>query len=442
DGPYFGFNIPNTENKFFYVWLDAPIGYMASFENYCQQNTSIRFEDYWHKDSNKELYHFIGKDIVYFHALFWPAMLMGSQYRTPTAIFAHGFLTINGKKMSKSRGTFVTAKHYLNYLSPEYLRYYFAAKLNDGIDDLDLNLDDFVKRVNADLVGKYVNIASRCAVFINRHFDNTLSDSIDETIYQKCIESAEEIGQAWENRQYSQAIRLIMKVADIANQYVDEHKPWELIKKGQSEQVQKICTLALNLFRILTIYLKPALPSIAKEVEAFLNIKELTWADLKNPLLSQKIVAFKPLMNRVDPKQVEKMIEENTPTQNAAPLAADTKSNAAPEKEKQYISIDDFAKVDLRIAKIIQAENVEGADKLVKLILDIGDEQRQVFAGIKSAYPPESLVGKLTVMVANLEPRKMRFGLSEGMVLAAGPGGKDLWILHPDQGAEPGMKVK
>lgn len=442
DGPYFGFNIPNTENKFFYVWLDAPIGYMASFENYCQQNTSVRFEDYWHKDSTKELYHFIGKDIVYFHALFWPAMLMGSQYRTPTAIFAHGFLTINGKKMSKSRGTFVTAKHYLNYLSPEYLRYYFAAKLSDGIDDLDLNLDDFVKRVNADLVGKYVNIASRCAVFINRHFDNTLSDSIDETIYQKCIESADEIGQAWENRQYSQAIRLIMKIADIANQYVDEHKPWELIKKEQPEQVQRICTLALNLFRVLTIYLKPVLPSVAKEVETFLNIKPLTWTDLQKPLLGQKIVAFKPLMNRVDPKQVEKMIEENTPTQTQTTVAVDAKPNTAPEKAKQYISIDDFAKIDLRVAKIIQAESVEGADKLVKLILDLGDEQRQVFAGIKSAYTPESLVGKLTVMVANLEPRKMRFGLSEGMVLAAGPGGKDIWILHPDQGAEPGMKVK
>ena len=438
DGPYFGFKIPGTENKFFYVWLDAPIGYMASFENFCQRNADVTFDDFWKKDSQKELYHFIGKDIVYFHALFWPAMLMGSDHRTPTAIFAHGFLTINGKKMSKSRGTFITAQHYLNYLQPEHLRYYFAAKLSDGIDDLDLNLDDFVKRVNADLVGKYVNIASRCAVFIDRHFNNQLSSFPENTLYEQFTAASDDIAAAWENRQYSQAIRLIMKLADAANQYIDENKPWELIKQNQPERVQQVCTLALNLFRVLTIYLKPVLPQLAVDAEQFFNIAPLTWDDLTQPLLNHTINSFKPLMNRIDAKQVEKMIESNTPpTPENKP--AQEKSET---QEKQYISIDDFAKVDLRIAKIVQAEAVEGADKLVKLILDIGDEQRQVFAGIKSAYAPEELVGKLTVMVANLAPRTMRFGVSEGMVLAAGPGGKDIWILHPDDGAQPGMKVK
>lgn len=436
DGPYFGFKIPNTENKFFYVWLDAPIGYMASFKNFCERTPEVNFDDFWKKDSTKELYHFIGKDIVYFHALFWPAMLMGSQYRTPTAIFAHGFLTINGKKMSKSRGTFVTAKHYLAYLQPEHLRYYFSAKLNDGIDDLDLNLDDFTKRVNADLIGKYVNIASRCAVFINRHFNNELSLLPPNTLYDQFVAASESIASAWESRQYNLAIRLIMKLADAANQYIDENKPWEQIKQNKHDSVQQVCTLALNLFRILTIYLKPVLPQLAADVETFFKCPPFSWDDLTQPLENHTIDLFKPLMNRIDPKQVEKMMEKNIPQPT-------TDEQATPKTiEKEYISIDDFAKVDLRIAKIIQAEAVEGADKLVKLILDIGDEKRQVFAGIKSAYAPEDLVGKLTVMVANLAPRTMRFGVSEGMVLAAGPGGQDLWILHPDDGAQPGMKVK
>lgn len=438
DGPYFGFQIPNTENKYFYVWLDAPIGYMASFEQYCQRTPNLNFEDFWGKDSDRELYHFIGKDIVYFHALFWPAMLMGSQHRTPTAIFAHGFLTINGTKMSKSRGTFITAKHYLNYLDPEHLRYYFAAKLSDGIDDIDLNLDDFVKRVNADLVGKYVNIASRCAMFINKHFENKLGELDRPELYQSFVDASDDIAKAWESRQYSSAIRSIMKLADSANQYIDENKPWEKIKTDDKASVQNICTLGINLFRVLTIYLKPVLPKLVQEVESFLNCQPLMWSDIEKPLVNHTINEFKPLMKRIDPKQVTKMIESNS---------QDKPQEDAPKKKEEqhddnYISIDDFVKVDLRVAKIVSAEHVEGADKLIKLSLDIGDEKRQVFAGIKSAYNPEDLVGRLTVMVANLAPRKMRFGLSEGMVLAAGPGGKDIWILSPDEGAEPGMKVK
>lgn len=450
DGPYFGFEIPNAQNKYFYVWLDAPVGYMASFLKYCEQHPSVNFDTFWKAGSERELYHFIGKDIVYFHALFWPAMLMGSGYRTPTAIFAHGFLTVNGTKMSKSRGTFITAKHYLNYLDPEYLRYYFAAKLGDGIDDLDLNLDDFVKRVNADLIGKYINIASRSAVFISRNFENKLSNLENPELLQTFIDQAEPIAKLWESHQYGQAIRLIMKLADTANQYVDEHKPWAEIKNGNLEQVQAVCTQALNMFRILTIYLKPVLPNLTLKIEQFLNITPLTWNDVKKPLINHTIHTFSPLMGRIDSKQVDKMIEANTqPSDKNQDKNQDTKNqdtkntNAAQKSDQNYITIDDFTKIDLRIAKIINAEHVEGADKLVKLTLDIGTEQRQVFAGIKSAYSPEDLIGKLTVMVANLQPRKMRFGLSEGMVLAASdeknPG---LYILHPDSGATPGMRVR
>jgi len=446
DEPYFGFKIPETKNKYFYVWLDAPIGYMASFENYCATHNDIQFEDYWGKNSTKELYHFIGKDIVYFHALFWPAILMGSEYRTPTAIFAHGFLTVNGTKMSKSRGTFITAKQYLAYLEPEYLRYYFTAKLSDGIDDLDLNLDDFVKRVNSDLVGKFINIASRSAAFIHRNFEGQLGELYDPALLDSFVAEGEVIANAFEARQYNLAIRTIMKLADKANQFVDSHKPWEKIKQPESQaDVQKVCTQALNFFRVLTVYLKPVLPTIATAVEAFLNIPELTWNDIHTPLVNHTVNQFKPLMKRIDPKQVEKMVETNmteTTNNTQKPKNTDNKKDIKTNQEA-FISIDDFCKVDLRIAKIVHAESVEGADKLIRLMLDIGEEkQRQVFAGIKSAYQPEDLIGKLTVMVANLAPRKMRFGLSEGMVLAAGPGGKDLWILNPDDGAQPGMKVK
>ncbi len=449
DGPYFGFAIPNTVNKYFYVWMDAPIGYIASFKNWCEKNPTVNFEDFWKKDSPYDLYHFIGKDIVYFHALFWPAMLKGADFRTPTAIFAHGFLTINGQKMSKSRGTFITARNYLDHLGPEYIRYYFAAKLNDGVDDLDLNLDDFTARVNADLIGKFVNIASRCAGFITKNFDGQLANKLlNEELYQRFVEKSDEILNGFQTRQYHRAIRDIMGLADLANQFVDENKPWELIKKPENhEKVQLVCTQALNLFRLLTIYLKPVLPAVAEKVEAFLNIPALQWQDIHKPLLNHKINVYQPLMQRIDPKQVEAMLEKGkeqmtqTPSETPpeAPAATTTKtaSDIAP-----LITIDDFAKIDLRIVKILNAEHVEGAEKLLKLTLSLGTENRQVFAGIKSAYSPESLIGKYTVMVANLAPRQMRFGLSEGMVLAAGPGGKDLWILEPHLGASEGMRVK
>lgn len=439
DGPYFGFEIPNTENKYFYVWLDAPIGYMASFQQYCERE-GLDFDSYWGKDSQKELIHFIGKDIVYFHALFWPAMLHGSNFRTPTAVFAHGFLMVNGQKMSKSRGTFITAETYAQHLDTEYLRYYFAAKLNDGVDDLDLNFDDFTQRVNADLVGKFVNIASRCAGFIRKNFDNKLSDSLmDEGLYNQALEAGKTILDAFESRQYSKAIRDIMKVADDANRFIDENKPWVLIKdKDSQDQVQAVCTQGINLFRVLMAYLKPVLPETAVKSEAFLNAGPLDWASIQTPLLSHQVNDFSPLKQRVDDKKIETMIEESKDTTPQAPVTGPL----ADDPISETINYDDFAKVDLRVALIENAEHVEGADKLLKLTLDIGGQKRQVFAGIKSAYDPESLKGKMTVMVANLAPRKMRFGMSEGMVLAAGPGGKDLWTLSPDEGAQPGMRVK
>ncbi|MCS5710962.1 methionine--tRNA ligase [Candidatus Berkiella aquae] len=450
DGPYFGFPIPETTNKYFYVWMDAPIGYMASFKNWCEKQPNVKFDDFWAKNSPHDLYHFIGKDIVYFHALFWPAMLAGSDFRTPTAIFAHGFLTINGQKMSKSRGTFITARSYLDHLHPEYLRYYFAAKLGDGIDDIDLNLNDFTQRVNSDLVGKFVNIASRCAGFISKHFDGKLANTLDDnTLFQRFSEAGESIQEAFLARHYHRAIREIMGLADLANQYVDSQKPWELAKNQETlAKVQPVCTMGLNCFRLLSLYLKPVLPQLVANVESFFNIAPLTWDDRKTPLLAHTINPYQPLIQRIDPKQIDQMLEKGKvsmsstePTQPADLAATDSKaSNLDPIAAE--ITYDDFAKIDLRIAKIAHAEHVEGAEKLLKLTLDIGTENRQVFAGIKSAYQPEDLIGKLTVMVANLAPRQMRFGLSQGMVLAAGPGGKDLWILEPHTGAQPGMRVK
>ena len=441
DSPYFGFEIPDKPGKYFYVWLDAPMGYFASFKNLCDQRDDLDFDEYLKPDSETELYHFIGKDIIRFHALFWPAVLSGSGFRTPTAVYAHGFLTVNGQKMSKSRGTFLNARNYLDHLNPEYLRYYFAAKLSSRIDDLDLNLDDFILRVNSDLVGKVVNIASRCAGFITKNFDATLSSSnAYPDLYKSFIDAGEKIQQLYEAREFSQAMRDIMALADKANQFIDENKPWVYAKQeGQEENVLNVCSTGLNLFRVLIAYLKPVLPVTATNVEAFLNIEALHWNNYHEPLLSHKINKFKPLMTRVEQTQIDAMLkdaeqpapaeENNTPTTDVDPLA-------------NTIQYDDFAKLDLRIAKIVDAKAVEGADKLLQLTLDIGSETRNVFAGIKSAYQPEDLIGKLTVMVANLAPRKMRFGLSEGMVLAAGPGGKDLWILHPDDGARPGMRVK
>ncbi len=447
DEPYFGFEIPDAPGKYFYVWLDAPIGYMASFKHLCDQRDDLDFDDYWKEGSSKEVYHFIGKDIAYFHTLFWPAMLSGANFRTPSGVFCHGFLTVDGTKMSKSRGTFIKARTYLDHLNPEYLRYYFAAKLSNGIEDIDLNLEDFAARVNSDLVGKVVNIASRCAGFIKKKYDGKLSSTCTESdLYQKFVDEGTIIAELFEGREFSQAIRKIMALADLANQYIDAEKPWLLIKEdGKEQHVQNVCSVGLNLFRVLVCYLKPVIPTLAEQSEAFLNTGAMNWNNIERPLLDHTINKFKPLMTRIEKEKVEAMVEDSKDT-----LAETTKHKGQPPKSEQSLSnsiapeieFNDFAKIDLRIAKIVKAEHVEGADKLLQLTLDIGDQTRNVFAGIKSAYAPEELEGKLTVMVANLKPRKMRFGLSEGMVLAAGPGGKDLWILSPDEGAQPGMKVK
>ena len=444
DAPYWGFPIPDTTDKFFYVWLDAPIGYIASFK-YFAEKQNLNFDEFWKAEDKTELYHFIGKDIAYFHTLFWPAVLSGSGYRTPTKVFCHGFLTVDGAKMSKSRGTFIKARSYLDHLKPEYLRYYYAAKLSSGIDDIDLNLEDFQQRVNTDLVGKFVNIASRVAGFIKKNNDGMLADALPAVeLHQEMIDAGDSIADHFENRKYSQAVREIMALADKANQYIADEEPWAKNKQeGKETEVHAICTQGVNMFRILCIYLKPMLPEVVAQAEAFLNCGELSWNDLDKPLLNHSINKFKPLMQRVEQEAIDKIInaskEDIKATENKAEKPVKVLSN---EPVADEIEFDDFAKIDLRIAKIVNAEHVEKADKLLQLTLDIGDETRNVFAGIKSAYAPEDLVGKLTVMVANLKPRKMRFGMSEGMVLAAGPGGKDLWILNPDDGAQPGMKVK
>lgn len=449
DAPYFGFEIPGAPGKFFYVWLDAPIGYLASFKNYCDK-TGIDFNQFWQLDSDAEIYHFIGKDIIYFHSLFWPAMLHGAGYRKPTSVFAHGFVTVNGAKMSKSRGTFIKARTYLEHLNPEYLRYYFASKLTSGIVDLDLNLEDFAQKVNADLVGKVVNIASRCASFISKKFNGTLSPNLSEPeLFAEFIAQGDSIAASFEEREYARAIRDIMALADKANQYIDAKAPWVLAKDDSKQQeTLDVCSMGINLFRVLMHYLKPVLPAMAREVEAFLN-SELRWDNYQQPLLNHAVNPFKALMQRVDPVKVQAMVDASKDNlqATAAPAvqasAAQTTAVAAEiEAIAPTINIDDFAKLDLRIAKIVSAEHVEGADKLLRLQLDLGNEQRQVFAGIKAAYQPEQLVGRLTVMVANLAPRKMKFGMSEGMVMAAGPGGSEIFLLSPDDGATPGMRVK
>jgi len=437
DAPYFGFEIPDEPGKYFYVWLDAPIGYMASFQNLCNK-TGMNFDEFWGADSQAELYHFIGKDIVYFHTLFWPAMLTGGGFRKPTAVFVHGFLTVDGQKMSKTRGTFINARTYLNHLNPEYLRYYFAAKLGHGVEDTNLNLDDFLHRVNADLVGKVVNIASRCAGFISKQFNGQLAPTLSDTaLYQQFIDEGRLIAEAYESRDYNKAVREIMVLADRVDQYIDKHKPWVMAKqKGSETELQAVCSQGLNLFRVLMGYLAPILPLMTKQVEAFLAAP-ITWQP--EPLLAHTINRFKPLMKRVEKKQIDAMIEASKES------LATTMPQSVPSVEAvaKTIDYDDFAKVDLRIARIVKAESVEGAKKLLRLTLDVGEEKtRNVFAGIKDAYAPEQLTGRLTVMVANLAPRKMSFGVSEGMVLAAGPGKKDLFILSPDEGAQPGMRVK
>jgi len=440
DAPYFGFEIPDAPGKYFYVWLDAPIGYMASFKNLCDRQ-GMDFDAFWAKDSTAELYHFIGKDIIYFHALFWPAMLNGAGFRTPSAIFAHGFLTVNGEKMSKSRGTFITARTYLDHLNPEYLRYYFAAKLSAGVDDLDLNFDDFSQRVNSDLVGKVVNIASRCSGFIAKRFGNVLSENCPEPVlFQDFVSANTVIADYYEAREYGKAMREIMALADKANQYIDDLKPWLIAKEsGRDRELHEVCSMGIDLFRLLIAYLKPVIPVLAANAENFLNISSQPWPSEAQPLINHAINEFKPLMTRVEPDKIEAIVEASK--QNLEKTAYQPKVKQF-EPIADTIEFDDFAKLDLRIAKIIKADHVAGADKLLQLTVDIGDETRNIFAGIKSAYAPEDLEGKLTLVIANLAPRKMRFGMSEGMVLAAGPGGKDIWILQPDEGAVAGMRVK
>jgi methionyl-tRNA synthetase len=437
DEPYFGFKIPGTDDKYFYVWVDAPIGYMASFKELCDRE-GLDFDDWWKQDTDTEMYNFIGKDIVYFHTLFWPAMLMGAGFRAPTAVYAHGFLTVDGAKMSKSRGTFIQARTYLDHLNPDYLRYYFCARLGAGMGDIDLNLDDFVTRVNSDMVGKVINIASRCAGFIQRGSNGMLASELPEPdLYQQFIDQRQDIADDFERRNYQSAIRRIMALADEGNRYIDDHKPWQLNKQeGQQANVQAICTQGLNLFRILMTYLAPVVPITTATASEFLGISLDQWADLDKPMLGVSINAFQPLMTRVDPLKIEAMIEDSKENLQSSEEVTAPALDLADE-----IGIEDFLKVDLRIAKIINAEAVPKADKLVQLTLDIGGETRNVFAGIKSAYDPADLVGRHTVMVANLKPRKMRFGVSEGMVLAAGSDDDGLYILSPDEGAVAGTRV-
>lgn len=433
DAPYFGFLIPGTDDKYFYVWLDAPMGYVASFLNLCNRSDDLDFDEYWTPGHDTEVYHFIGKDIVYFHTLFWPAVLEGAGFRTPDSVFAHGFLTVNGKKMSKSRGTFIRAHTYRNNIDPTYLRYYYAAKLGPGMDDIDLNLEDFVARVNADLVGKLVNIASRCAGFISKRFEGRLAAALDDPeLFARFTAEAGTIARHYEKREYSKAIRIAMSLADEANRYIEVKKPWVMIKDEKREtDVQAVCTQGLNLFRTLMVYLSPVVPALAADSRGLFREDLWSWDSALKPLLAHSISNYKPLLTRVEQSQVDKMLEE-TRQEN---------SDGSKTPATANITIDEFKKVDMRIARVKKAEAVDGADKLVRLTLDVGDETREVFAGIKSAYALDELEGRLVIAVANLEPRKMRFGVSQGMVLAAGPGGENIFLLSADSGAEPGMRV-
>ena len=446
DAPYFGFEIPGEPGKYFYVWLDAPIGYMASFKNLCARRPELDFDAFWKEDSKAELYHFIGKDIVNFHALFWPAMLEGAGFRKPTAVNVHGYLTVNGAKMSKSRGTFIKARTYLDHLQPEYLRYYYAAKLGRGVDDLDLNLEDFVQKVNSDLVGKVVNIASRCAGFIHKGNEGVMvgGDAAPE-LTEAFLAAAPSIAEAYEARDFGRAMREIMALADRANAWIADKAPWSLAKQeGKQDEVQAICAQGINLFRQLVIFLKPVLPVLAADAEAFLNVAPLAWNDHLSRLENHQLNPFKALMSRIEPAKVEAMVAASKEDLLAAEAKAPA-GNGELTKDplSAEIEFDTFAAVDLRVALIVKAEAVAGADKLLQLTLDIGDERRNVFSGIKSAYPdPSKLEGRLTMMVANLKPRKMRFGVSEGMVMAAGPGGEEIYLLSPDSGAKPGQRIK
>jgi methionyl-tRNA synthetase len=415
---------------------------MGSFKNLCDKRPELDFDEFWNADSKAEVYHFIGKDIVYFHSLFWPAMLKGAGYRQPSSVYAHGYVTVNGAKMSKSKGTFIKARTYLDHLDPEYLRYYYAAKLSSRIDDLDLNLEDFAARVNSDLVGKLVNLASRTAGFIVKRFDAKLAKVEDNSLAESFLAKQELIAELYEGREYGKAMREIMALADVANAYVADEAPWQLVKNEETlARAHQVCSVALNLFRILVTYLKPVLPRLAADVEAFLKL-ELSWSGLAMDMAGHQINPFKPMMQRIELDKVSAMVEASKESLKATEDTPKASGPLADDPISPTIEFDDFAKLDLRIALIKKAEHVPEANKLLKLQLDLGGETRQVFAGIKSAYAPEDLEGKLTVMVANLAPRKMRFGLSEGMVLAAGPGGKELWILEPHEGAQPGMRVK
>jgi methionyl-tRNA synthetase len=466
DSPYFGFEIPDAPGKYFYVWFDAPIGYLGSFMQLCDR-IGLQFDDFFKPDAQTELHHFIGKDILYFHTLFWPAVLEGSGMRRPTSVHTHGFVTINGQKMSKSRGTFITARRYLDSFKAEYLRYYFAAKLGAGIDDIDMNLDEFASRCNSDIVGKLVNIASRCAGFITKNAGGILAKALPEPDSYLAFEAAgESIAAAYEARDTAGAIREIMSLADRANQYIDLRKPWTLAKHAaQAAEVQSICTQGLNLFRVLMIYLQPVLPEMAAQAQRFFQESAWSWDSAASPLLGTTILPYQALATRLDPKAVARLVEAGAGAAASSPAASSAAPAAAPQAplrivsppgasdtamlaaaaavEGNLISIDEFLRVDLRVARVLSADLIAGADKLLKLRLDIGElGERDIFAGIRVAYDPESLVGRLIVVVANLEPRKMRFGVSEGMMLAAGPGGKDIFVLSPDSGASPGMRVK
>lgn len=448
DAPYFGFEIPGAKDKFFYVWLDAPIGYMASFKNLCDRE-GIDFNEFWAENSEAELYHFIGKDIVYFHSLFWPAMLEGSSYRKPTNVFAHGYVTVDGAKMSKSRGTFIQASTYLNHIDPECLRYYYAAKINNRIEDLDFNLEDFVQRVNTDIVNKLVNLASRNASFIAKRFGGKLADQLeDEALFAEFTAWAEQISSYYETREFNKAIREIMALADKANKYIDDKSPWVIAKEeGREAELQAVCSMGIELFRILMTYLKPVLPKLAERSEGFLQ-SELRWDNLHQPLLGHTLSPFKALFSRLEKKQIDAVVNETKALfaeSNKAAEKTASKSTALSNVEPiaDTITIDDFAKLDIRVAKVLKCEAVPESNKLLRFELDLGNHTRQVFSGIKAAYSnPEELEGRFVIMVANLAPRKMKFGVSEGMILSAGSGGSDLFLLSADSGVTAGMQVK
>lgn len=440
DAPYFGFLIPGETDKYFYVWMDAPIGYFSSMKHYASTHPTFDFDKLM-RPGQADLYHFIGKDIIYFHALFWPAMLMGAGYNTPSGIFAHGFITVNGQKMSKSRGTFIEASTYLSRFSPTYLRYYYCAKSSPTLDDIDFESTDFTARVNSDLVGKYVNIASRCAPFLKSHFNNQLGNEYDRDLLKKLTAESEAIAHFYDTREYSKATREIMRLADDVNAYIATEKPWEIAKTPDLAKLHKVCTTAMNAFRLLSLYLTPIVPELTAKAATFLNTDFNTWRI--DPLLNHPIHDYVPMIGRIDLTEVSAMTQAKPEV--TTPAATTAVVTPAPTADTLHeITIEDFTKIDLRIAKIIEAESVPEADKLVRLVLDLGSMgTRQVFAGIKSAYSPEQLLGQLTVMVSNLKPRKMRFGMSEGMVLAAsGEEGPGIYILTPHEGAQPGMRVK